>query len=67
VALVGMWMAGGLRLHGQCNVQKCFPSVILRLSWNASVYGMWKERNNRVRGNGSRSAEFVVNLDCTAF
>lgn len=52
---------------GSATYRNVFHLLFLRLSWNASVYGMWKERNNRVRGNGSRSAEFVVNLDCTAF
>ncbi|CAK7349601.1 unnamed protein product, partial [Dovyalis caffra] len=34
---------------------RCFPSVLVRIGWNANVYGIWKERSSRIHGNGSIS------------
>lgn len=40
--------------------EKSLKSTILRLAWCASIYYIWRERNNRIHSNVFKSPDFVA-------
>ena len=43
---------------------KSFISIIKRIAWGATIYQLWRQRNNRIHENDYSSEETVFQLIC---